>query len=99
MPVSSASSCLRLELKAELVELIGREVDRRAGHVVVADLVLRKRLRVADPLLPEESHQQAVDARRDTTVGRGSHRERVEQESKLLPLLLRLDAEIGKHLL
>ncbi len=43
-----------------------------------------KRLRVADPRLVEQRHQQAVDARGDAAVRRRAHGERVEQEAELL---------------
>src|SRR5438132_13762349 len=99
MPVSSAGSCLRLELDAELVQLFRRQVARRSRHVVVADLVLREGLCVANPFLGKQGHEQAVYPRSDASVRRRAHRQRVEQESELLPLLLGADAEIGEHLL
>ena len=62
--------------------------DGRAAHRVDARLVLRERDHVAQVRLAGEHHRHPVDPERDPAHRRRAHRERVEQEAELRPLLL-----------
>src|SRR6266508_5125911 len=84
---------------SELVELFLRELDRGARHVVVADLVLRERLGVPDPLLAQQRHRQPIDPRSDASVWRCAHPQRLEQEAELLLLFFLADSQVLEHAL
>ena len=64
-------------------ELLWRHLRRRAAHRVETRLVLRERNDVTQVRLAGEHHGHPVDAERDPSVRRRTHRERVQQEPEL----------------
>src|SRR5688572_15442772 len=83
----------------QLAQLLRRDLRRRAAHGVEARLVLRKRDHVAQVRLAREHHDRPVDPERDSAMRRRSHRERVEQEPELRPLLVGAQRERVEHAL
>src|ERR687891_2571968 len=81
------------ELNSKLSQLFLLDLGGRAAHRVDARLVLRERDHVTQVRLAAERHQHPLDAERDPPVRRRTHREGVEQEAELAPLLLLAELE------
>src|SRR5438128_8261308 len=88
MPVSSAGSCLRLELNPELGEDRVRNLSRCAGQRVGAAGRLRERNHLADVRLTGLQCDEALDPEREAAVGRRAHLQRIEEPSEPRACLL-----------
>src|ERR687892_2450308 len=85
------------ELNSKLAKLFLLDLGGRAAHRIEARLVLREGDHVAQVPLPPKRHQHPLDAERDPAVRRRAHRESLEQETELAPLLLVAELEGAEH--
>src|SRR6266550_7964634 len=76
------------KLNSELAQLFLLDFRRRAAHRIHPGLVLREGDHVTEVRLARKHHHHPVDPERDAAVRGRPHRERVEQEPELRPLLL-----------
>src|SRR5688572_11168747 len=84
---------LRTQLNSKLPQQFLLHFGGRSTHRIDACLVLREGDHVAQVLLAPEGHEHALDPERDAAVRGRAHRERVQQEPELAPLLLRRELE------
>src|SRR5688572_28150158 len=85
------------ELNSKLSQLFLLDLRRRAAHRIDTRLVLREGDHVTQVRLATERHQHPLDAERDPAVWRRAHREGVEQEAELAPLLVLAELKSAEH--